>query len=57
MTNIKQFDNNSFQIVGWVKSKDLNYSTAKDGGRVIRGSITMEVPITQQDGSVQLLIS
>ena len=54
MANIKQFDNNSFQIVGWVKSKDLNYSTAKDGGRVIRGSITMEVPITQQDGSVQL---
>ena len=54
MTNIKQFDNNSFQIVGWVKSKDINYSTAKDGGRVIRGNITMEVPITQQDGSIQL---
>lgn len=54
MANIKQFDNNSFQIVGWVKSKDLNYATAKDGGRVIRGSVTMEVPITQQDGSVQL---
>ena len=54
MTNIKQFDNNSIQIVGWVKSKDINYSTAKDGGRVIRGNITMEVPITQQDGSVQL---
>ena len=54
MTNIKQFDNNSFQIVGWVKSKDINYSTAKDGGRVIRGNITMEVPIAQQDGSVQL---
>ena len=50
MTNIKQFDNNSFQIVGWVKSKDLNYATAKDGGRIIRGSITMEVPIAQQDG-------
>ena len=54
MTNIEQFDNNSFQIVGWVKSKDINYSTAKDGGRVIRGNITMEVPVTQQDGSVQL---
>ena len=54
MANLKQFDNNLFQIVGWVKSKDLNYATAKDGGRVIRGSITMEVPITQQDGSVQL---
>ena len=54
MTSIKQFDNNSFQIVGWVKSKDINYSTAKDGGRVIRGNITMEVPVTQQDGSVQL---
>lgn len=54
MANIKQFDNNSFQIVGWVKSKNLSYATAKDGGRVIRGSVTMEVPVTQQDGSVQL---
>lgn len=54
MANIKQFDNNSFQIVGWVKSKNLSYATAKDGGRVIRGNITMEVPVTQQDGSVQL---
>lgn len=54
MTNIKQFDTNSFQIVGYVKTKNLSYATAKDGGRVIRGSITMEVPITQQDGSVQL---
>lgn len=54
MTNIKQFDNNSIQIIGWVKSKDISYETAKDGGQVIRGSITMEVPVTQQDGSVQL---
>lgn len=54
MSNIKQFDNNSIQIVGYVKSKDLNYATAKDGGQVIRGSVTMEVPVTQQDGSVQL---
>lgn len=54
MTNIKQFDNNSVQIIGWVKSKDISYATAKDGGQVIRGSVTMEVPITQQDGSVQL---
>ena len=54
MTNIKQFDNNSIQIVGWVKSKDISYATAKDGGQVIRGSVTMEVPVTQQDGSVQL---
>lgn len=54
MSNIKQFDNNSIQIVGYVKSKDLNYATAKDGGQVIRGSVTMEVPIQQQDGSVQL---
>lgn len=54
MSNIKQFDNNSIQIVGYVKSKDLNYATAKDGGQVIRGSVTMEVPVPQQDGSVQL---
>ena len=54
MTNIKQFNNNSIQIVGWVKSKDISFATAKDGGQVIRGSITMEVPVTQQDGSVQL---
>lgn len=54
MANIKQFDNNSFQIIGYVKSKDISHSTAKDGGRVIRGNIVMEVPITQQDGSVQL---
>lgn len=54
MTNIKQFDNNSIQIIGWVKSKDISYATAKDGGQVIRGSVTMEVPVTQQDGSVQL---
>lgn len=54
MTNIKQFDNNSVQIIGYVKSKDINYATAKDGGQVIRGNITMEVPITQEDGSVQL---
>ena len=54
MSNIKQFDNNTIQIVGYVKSKDLNYATAKDGGQVIRGSVTMEVPVTQQDGSVQL---
>ena len=54
MSNIKQFDNNSFQIVGYVKSKDISYATAKDGGQVIRGSITMEVPVPQQDGSVQL---
>ncbi|AXH75730.1 MAG: hypothetical protein [Bacteriophage sp.] len=54
MTNIKQFNNNSIQVVGWVKSKDISYATAKDGGQVIRGSVTMEVPVTQQDGSVQL---
>lgn len=54
MSNIKQFDNNSIQIVGWVKSKDISYATAKDGSQVIRGSVTMEVPVTQQDGSVQL---
>ena len=54
MTNIKQFDNNSVQIIGYVKSKDISYATAKDGGQVIRGNITMEVPITQEDGSVQL---
>lgn len=54
MTNIKQFETNSVQIIGYVKSKDINYATAKDGGQVIRGSITMEVPITQEDGSVQL---
>lgn len=54
MTNIKQFDNNSVQIIGYVKSKDISYATAKDGGQVIRGNVTMEVPITQEDGSVQL---
>lgn len=54
MTNIKQFNNNSIQVVGWVKSKDISYTTAKDGGQVVRGSVTMEVPVTQQDGSVQL---
>lgn len=54
MTNIKQFSTNNFQIVGYVKSKNINYATAKDGGQVIRGSITMEVPVAQQDGSVQL---
>ena len=54
MTNIKQFETNSVQIIGYVKSKDINYATAKDGGQVIRGSVTMEVPVTQQDGSVQL---
>lgn len=54
MTNIKQFGTNSFQIVGYVKSKNINYATAKDGGQVIRGSVTMEVPIAQQDGSIQL---
>lgn len=54
MSNIKQFDNNSIQIVGYVKTKNIEYATGKDGGQVIRGSITMEVPIQQQDGSVQL---
>lgn len=54
MTNIKQFDNNSVQIIGYVKSKDISYATAKDGGQVIRGNITMEVPVAQEDGSVQL---
>ena len=54
MSNLKQFDTNNIQIVGYVKSKDINYATAKDGGQVIRGSITMEVPVPQQDGSVQL---
>lgn len=54
MTNIKAFDNNTIQIVGFIKSKDITHATAKDGGQVIRGSITMEVPVTQQDGSVQL---
>lgn len=54
MTSIKQFNTNSFQIVGYVKSKNIIYATARDGGQVIRGSITMEVPVAQKDGSVQL---
>ena len=54
MSNIKQFDVNNIQIVGYVKSKNIEYAQAKDGGQVIRGSVTMEVPVTQQDGSVQL---
>ena len=54
MSNIKQFETNNIQIVGYVKTKNLEYATGKDGGQVIRGSITMEVPVQQQDGSVQL---
>lgn len=54
MSQIKQFDTNNIQIVGYVKTKKLEYATGRDGGQVIRGSITMEVPVQQQDGSVQL---